>query len=521
MKLPQPSARGKALARELAALSIAASVEPADLWAASRDSSPRAILWTKAGLAPHPPDVVAWPASAAQVAAVVKLAAASEVAVVPSGAGGGVCGGAVPSQGGIALDLKRLAGPPRIDLPARTVDVEAGVNGARLAELLSAAGATLGHAPAGMTSSTVGGWLAARSAGDFSTRYGTIADQVLSLEAVDGTGALLRTADGPSAGPDLAQLLVGSEGTLAVITAARLRIWPRPGPGWARCLRFPSTGHGLRALRSILRGGLRPSLARLCDPIDSQRATRGTLRESVPAPLRFLFDAGQREAWRTALKAPFLLNRLADALPKSCLLFLAFEGGEGDRDGDEGGRAALGLCRGAGGEDLGAPPAERFLANRHRDSFAAARLFAAGAFVQTLDLATTWDRALPLVAQVRRAVESRALVSVHFPQAYLEGCALEFTFVGLAGMSAAEAAQASPDDNEADLEQAQARADACWNAALNAAAGEGATLGHHLGAGAEKNGYLQREHGEGVRQLRALKAAFDPHGILNPGKLAP
>lgn len=517
MKLPQSSARGKALARELAALSIAASVEPADLWAASRDSSPRAILWTKAAVAPHPPDVVAWPSSTAEVAAVVKLAAATRTPVVPFGEGGGVCGGAVPIQGGIALDLKRLSGPPSIDLDARTLDVQAGMNGARLEDLLAAAGATLGHFPSGMTSSTVGGWLAARSAGDRSTRYGTIADMVLSVEAVDGTGEVLRTLDGPTAGPDLTQLLVGSEGTLGVITSARLRIWPRPNRIWPRCVRFPSLQHGLRALRSILRAGLRPAVARLCDPLDSILSTRTGLRTPVPAPLRWIVEAGRQEALRVALKVPFVLNRLAEGLPKSSLLVLALEGD----DCDEEGRAALGLCRGAGGEDLGAPPAERFLANRHRETFRAAPLFAAGAYVQTLDVATTWERVLPLYGAVRSAVESRAFVLAHFSHAYLEGCAVELTFVGLAGMSAAESAQASIDDREIDLELAQGRADACWNAALSAAAGEGATLGHHLGVGGEKRHFLQREHGEGLGQLRALKAAFDPHGILNPGKLLP
>src|SRR5438067_3369944 len=179
--------RGRALERDLCALlgAGAASSSPADLWAMSRDCWPRALLWTKAAVAPHPPDVVAWPASTAEVVQVVRYAAAQKVPIVPFGAGSGVCGGTVPIKGGIALDLKRLSGPPVIDLPARTVDVEVGTNGQRLEELLGAAGATVGHFPSSIYSSTVGGWLAARSAGQLSSRYGKIEDIGLVVEVVD------------------------------------------------------------------------------------------------------------------------------------------------------------------------------------------------------------------------------------------------------------------------------------------------------------------------------------------------
>src|SRR5438105_2801695 len=256
--LPSPSARGRSLQRELAALGLTASCEPADLWAMSRDCWPRSLLWTKAGIAPHPPDLVAWPNDVEQVAALVKFAAERQVAVVPFGAGSGVCGGTVPVRGGIALDLKRLTQPLRIDLPARVVEAGAGLNGQRLEELLNDKGATLGHFPSSIYCSTVGGWLAARSAGQLSSRYGKIEDMVLSVEAIDGTGALLHTLDGPSAGPDLTQLIVGSEGTLAVITSARLRIWPRPRARWLRGVKFPSVQRGMRALQEVMRSGLRP-----------------------------------------------------------------------------------------------------------------------------------------------------------------------------------------------------------------------------------------------------------------------
>jgi alkyldihydroxyacetonephosphate synthase len=510
-----------ALLPDLSRLGVAASCDPADLWAASRDCWPRALLWTKAGLAPHLPDAVAWPLDAEQVAAVIKLAAERQIAVVPFGGGSGLSGGVVPVRGGIALDLKRLISPLRIDLPARTVEAGAGVIGQRLEELLNQEGATLGHFPSSMRSATVGGWLAARSAGQHSSRYGKIEDMVLSVEAVDGTGALLRTLDGPSAGPDLTQLLVGSEGTLAVITAAKLRIWERRRAQWLRGVRFPSLHDGLRALQAVMRCGLRPSLARLHDPLDSILAGRSGaagVHAPVPQPLRWVVEGAQAEALRLALRAPLLLNRLVDALPGTALLVLGFEGGSEDDCGEEG-EAALALCETHGGEELGPAPAERWLENRFAHAYRQSPLFSAGAFAVTLEVAATWDRLDSLHQAVRRAVEGLAFVLAHFTHAWLEGCAVEFTLIGLAGASADEVARGSRDDAEADLEGAESRYDACWKAALSAAADEGATLSHHQGVGLARQVFLPREHGEGMRQLRALKKAFDPHAILNPGKL--
>ena len=516
--LPAATARGKALLHDLGRLGVAASCDPADLWAMSRDSWPRAMLWTKAGLAPHPPDVVAWPEGVEQVAAVVKLAAERRIPVVPFGGGSGVCGGTVPVHGGIALDLKKLVNPLHIDLAARTVETGAGIIGQRLEELLEAEGATLGHVPPSIRSATVGGWLATRSAGQLSSRYGKIEDLALSLEAVDGTGAILRTLEGPSAGPDLVQLLLGSEGTLAVITSARLRIWPRPQNRWLRGVRFRSLQHGMQALRSLMRSGLRPAIARLHDPLDTLFAGRPGMPLDVPQPLKWVAFGARSEALRVALHAPLLLNRLVDALPSASLLILGFEG-DSEEDCAEEGAAALALCEAEDGEDLGPSPGERWFENRFRPSYRPSPLFSAGAFVDTLDVATTWDRVDGLHRAVRRALSGLAFVRANVSHAYLEGCAIEFTFVGLAGAPAQEVARQDRDEAELDLEEAESRYSACWTAALSAAADEGATISHHNGIGIARQGLLSREHGEGMRQLRALKKAFDPQAILNPGKL--
>jgi alkyldihydroxyacetonephosphate synthase len=218
------------------------------------------------------------------------------------------------------------------------------------------------------------------------------------------------------------------------------------------------------------------------------------------------------------LRAPLLLNRLADVLPSASLLVLAFDA-ESEEEAAREGDVALGICDAVRGEDRGAPEAERSVASTARERWTQTPLFAAGAFVEILDVATTWDRAEALCLSIRRAVEDLAFARVRFAHAAPEGCALELALLGLAGGSAAALARSSPDDAEADLEEAQRRRDAALGAALSAAAEEGATLSHHSGVGADRQLLLRRELGEGIRQLRALKKAFDPHGILNPGKL--
>src|SRR2546426_796370 len=183
------------------------------------------------------------------------------------------------------------------------------------------------------------------------------------------------------------------------------------------------------------------------------------------------------------------------------------------------GEVALAICDRVRGENLGPSAGERSLEVLHRSSWAQAPLFAAGAFVETLDVATTWERAEALGLAVRRAAEGLAFVRAHFANAAPEGCAVELSLLGFAGAPAGEIAGASRDDAEADLEDAQQRREAALAAALSAVADEGATISHHSGVGASRHVFLRRELGEGIRQLRALKKAFDPRGILNPGKL--
>ncbi|MBS2022651.1 MAG: FAD-binding oxidoreductase, partial [Deltaproteobacteria bacterium] len=310
--------RGRTLARDLCALLGAgtASSDAAELKAVAGDPWPRLRMSARAGRALPLAEVVAWPRDVTEVSRIVGYAAERQIPIVPVGGRSGQSGACVAERGGIALSLSRLSGMPRVDLPSRVVDVEAGLLGARLADVLDAEGASLGHQPDDLSQATVGGWMATRSASEASSRAGAIEDLVLSLTAVDGTGQILRTIDGPSSGLDLVPLLLGSEGTLCVFTSAHLRIFPAAKARWTRALRFSSMERGLDAMRRLVRAGLRPSLCTLLDPLEAlleQRAARGS--ERLPMPLRWVVDLGSAEALRLALRAPWLLNSLVEALP--------------------------------------------------------------------------------------------------------------------------------------------------------------------------------------------------------------
>src|SRR5262245_50995122 len=198
-----------------------------DLASYARDMWPRLLIGIAGGRLPSElPDVVVWPDSEREVAAVVRAARSLGAPIVPYGGGSGVCGGTVPVLGGVTIDLKRMAEIRSVDRDSLLCDVEAGANGERFERELNRRGTTLRHFPSAIYCPTVGGWLACRAAGQMSTKYGKIEDRVAGLTVVTGRGDVVHT-DGPARamrGPDWTQLVVGSEGTLGIITSARLRV---------------------------------------------------------------------------------------------------------------------------------------------------------------------------------------------------------------------------------------------------------------------------------------------------------
>ena len=460
----------------LAALeSTGAAIEslPESLAEASRDWWPLAQRWALKGIAPRLPALVVRPDDVGQLAAVLRLANGAGVPVTPAGGRSGVCGGAIPLFGGIALDCRQLAGLYSLDVESLRCEVGAGTFGPVLEEALRQHSVTVGHLPQSMDLATVGGWVACRGAGQYSTRYGKIEDIVAGLEVVlaDGrvvrTGALAGAGPRSATGPDLSQLFLGSEGTLGVVTAASLRLHPLASYERRAAFSFPTFSEGLHALRLALAAGACPAVARLYDETETKRSF-----ELDGTNLLIALDEGE----------PAICDAAMDVL------------------------AAKAAER--GGEATDEALVARWL-ERRNDTSALAPLTRAGIVVDTIEVSAHWAALAPLADEVRSllsAVPGSLAASVHESHAYLDGACLYFTFAGR-----------GPDPEDDAWAASYYRS--CWDGAMAACRRHGASISHHHGVGLLRGPYMRGALGEGFAVLAALKAALDPNGILNPGKL--
>jgi alkyldihydroxyacetonephosphate synthase len=487
------------------------STTPPDRTAYARDLWPRGLIGVAGGdHAPHPPDAVVWPVNTAEVSEVVKMAARAGTPIVPFGAGSGVCGGTLPIRGGIVVDVKRMNKLLSLDAESGAATWEAGAIGEHVEHELNRRGWTMGHFPSSIMCSTFGGWLAARSAGQLSTKYGKIEDMVRRLTVVDGRGDV-HDLEG-----DLAQLVVGSEGTLGIITKGTVTIHPMAETRHYRGWSFSRVAAGLEAIRRLLQRGLRPCVVRLYDELDSflHRSEKDDAPHVEGASLdqwlaqlapRSPISQWKKHAIAAALSRPALVNRLASALlpyaQSGCLLIVGFEGERSLVEAES--RAATAELERAGGRDLGAGPGERWLAHRYSVSFRMSKVFDAGAFVDTMEVATSWDRLMELYRGVRQAISPLAFIMAHFSHAYADGCSIYFTF-------------AARGSSRWDAER---KYDDIWRAGLAAAHQAGATISHHHGVGLSKAPFMPEEHGEAMTIYRGLKDVFDPANIMNPGKM--
>jgi alkyldihydroxyacetonephosphate synthase len=487
-----------------------ASSDPADRVAYARDLWPRQQIRTRGGEgAIAPPAVVAWPESTEEVAAIVRFAHERALPLVPFGAGSGVCGGILPSADAIVLDLKRLRRLTHVDADRLRARAQAGILGQHLEDELDARGLTLGHFPSSIYCSTLGGWIAGRSAGQCSGRYGKIEDMVLGLDFVDGTGQIHRAErDGENAA--LLPLVIGSEGILGVVTEADVRVAPAARERVFAGFVFPDVPAGLEAIRRIYQSGLRPAVARLYDPFDSFMKRRGGLKskEKKTHASSDTRSAGLgMQALVAALKHAEQLNRVVEWTPDRVLggatLVLVWECDRalGEAEREEAARVALQL----GADDLGEEPGRHWLAHRHSVSYRQSPIFRAGAFSDTMEVSARWSRLEALYDGVRKALGRHVFVMAHFSHAYPDGASIYFTFAG-----------AAKDDVEATKIY-----DRAWNDALAAAIEAGGSLSHHHGVGRSKAPFMRAEQGEAVALVADLKRSLDPKSIFNRGTLIP
>jgi alkyldihydroxyacetonephosphate synthase len=437
----------------------------------------------------HPPDVVAFPRTEADVVAVLDWASGARVAVIPYGGGSSVVGGVEPGPaagyaGVVTLDLGRLDRVLEVDTASRAARIQAGVFGPALEEQLRPHGLTLRHFPQSFEFSTLGGWIATRSGGHYATLYTHIDDFVEALRVVAPTGVVQsRRLPGSGAGPSPDRLFIGSEGILGVVVEAWMRLQSRPIFRASAAVTFDDFMQAAAAVRAIAQAGLYPSNCRLLDPGEAATSGAGGGAEAV---LLVAFESADHplDAW--------MQRALACAA-------------------DHGGRVPAGAGQtrsGESGDRDGAGGAWRrtFLdAPYLRDA-----LVGMGMISETFETAITWDRFAAFHASVVaaatdavRRVAGSGQVTARFTHVYPDGPAPYYTVL-------------APARSGSQLAQ--------W-AEIKAAASEailrlGGTITHHHAVGRDHRPWYDRQRPDGfARALDAAKAALDPSGVLNPGVL--
>ncbi len=457
-----------------------ASAEPLDRARHGLGRSYRDLVRGLRGRVDHAPDCVLRPATEADVAAVLDWCADAGVAVVPFGGGTSVVGGVEPAVGAgwsgvVSLDLERLTGVLEVDRVSRAARVAAGTTGPDLEGGLRDHGLTARFFPQSFERSTVGGWVATRAAGHFSTRLTHVDDLVESVRAVTPAGLWeSRRLPGSGAGPSPDRLLLGSEGTLGVVTEAWLRVQPRPEHRWAATLAAPDLPTGGRAVRALLQDGLLPATCRLVDARES--AVTGTLATGEAA------------------------------------LVLGFESYGAPIEADA--ARALELCA-----DHGLRVVESGMRGKAgdawRSSFVRApylreQMLLLGVLAETFESAVTWDRFDALVAEVTAAATAAlhevcggGTVTCRLTHVYPDGAAPYFTVL-------------APTRAGGELDQwAQVKA-----AASEALLAAGGTITHHHAVGRDHRRWYDAQRPDPfATALTAAKRALDPSGVLNPGVL--
>ncbi len=456
----------------------------------------------------HPPDLVAYPESAEDVDLVLSYCSDARAAAIPFGGGTSVVGGVEARvgddyKGAVSIDLTRMDRVLEVDPTSRAARIQAGATGPGLEDQLREHGLTLRHFPQSFEYSTLGGWIATRAGGHFATLYTHIDDLVESVSAVTFEGEWeSRRLPGSGAGPSPDRMLIGSEGTLAVITDAWVRVQERPKWKLSVGVAFDDFLAGAEAVRAISQSGLYPSNCRLLDAVESETTSAGppgkallvlgfeSAHHPVDEPMRIAIDAAREHGGE-----PGEIS----------------EKRGGDAPGREARSQAPPVAE-AGSDPVGAWRHAFLFAPYLRDS-----LVACGVLSDTFETAITWDRFPDFHSEVMEAARRGVAaaidapsegpgaprISCRFTHVYPDGPAPYYTVL----------APARRGDEVAQWDEIKA-------AASEAVIDNGGTITHHHAVGRDhRPGYDRQRPDPFARALRAAKKELDPRGVLNPGVL--
>jgi alkyldihydroxyacetonephosphate synthase len=476
------------------------TVEPQDRLLHTYGKSFPDLFRVRNGEVTRAPDAILFPDSHEQVEAIVGLASQRDFCLIPFGGGTNIVGGINPEPGDsrpmVTLSLRNMNKLISVDPESRTAVIQAGALGPKLEADLGQLGHSLGHFPDSFEYSTLGGWLATRSAGMQSDVYGKIEDMVVSLKMVTPSGTLItKTVPTSSVGPDLNGIAVGSEGILGVITEATMRVHKSPAVKDYRGFLFRSFEDGVHGIQECLDRGFMPSMIRLQDCGESELAF------NMKAPKRGL------EGWIQDRVKDWLRSR---GYTEPCILIVGFEGKEEAIAAPR--RSALRIFKKHGGFALGKSVGTTWSTDKFNIPYLRDYIMDYGCMADVAETSALWSNVLPLYAGTVDAVKARfrqddgtGYIGCHISHTYKTGACLYFTF-----------AARQPKGRE--LEHYYDYKRLVTDTILKL----GGTLSHHHAVGVEHRPWVNQEISPaGLQALRALKNSLDPKHVLNPGKLLP
>ena len=459
----------------------------------------RDLVRIRAGAFPRTPDVVVYPADETEVQAVVDVVVEADAVIIPFGGGSNIAGSLEPhadeSRVVVSLDLGRLNRVLEIDADSGLARIEAGALGPDLEAQLNRDGWTMGHFPDSFTHSTLGGWVATRSSGMQSDKYGDIADIVKGLRVVRAGGVLvIRAVPSASTGPSVREMVVGSEGRLGVITEVAVQVHRLPEKRGIYAYFFKNLDHGLAAMQEIAESDASPSVTRLSDghetgfSLATSKESKGISKKVQAGLMAYL----RRRGWN---------------LDEICLSFIGFEGGAAHAKRQK--KTVDRIVRRHHGIGVGKGPGALYDQKKFDTPYIRDFLLDHGAAGDVSETAGPWSKLRGIHAAVYEAADSayekigrQGWTMSHMSHSYHSGACLYFTFAFAFG-----------DD---PLEEYDTVKRAIQQAFVDA----GGTISHHHGVGLEHAPWLEEDIStQGVAVMAGLFDAVDPGAHFNPRKI--
>ncbi len=464
--------------------------------------SARDLLRIRVGDIPRVPDVVVYPGDETQVQLIVDRAVAADAVIIPYGGGSNIAGSLhAPEDEArpvISLDLGRLNQVISIDEESGLARIQAGVQGPDLEKQLTAQGWTLGHYPDSFSHSTLGGWVATRSSGMQSDKYGDIADIARGMRvAMPGKVLEVRPLPHTSTGPSVREMVLGSEGRLGVITEVTVQVHRIPEVRVILGYLFPSWEAGLAAMQEISTSDAHPSITRVSDAKETAFSF-ATRKKSSKISISSLISKGLMK----------ILERRGWKLNEVCLSFIGYEGGKAHVARQK--KIVKDIVGKHGGILVGKGPGELYDQKKFDTPYIRDFLLDRGAIGDVSETAAPWSKLLPLYRNVMTAAEKvyaqlgvAGWIMCHLSHSYHSGACLYFTF-------------AFKHDGVDPLGQYEPLKNAIQQAFVDS----DGTLSHHHAVGTEHAAWLEQDiSAPGVHMIDGLFTAMDPGRNFNPGKI--